>query len=299
MGKPTNKNVGMHITKLLFIQLALMCTTAVIAQDVSTAGWAVQPVVADGNAREWHKPLNLYDPNTKLLFAMSNDSTTIYLCFESKDEQTQKKIMRAGMRVELSTKWKGRHKVAIAYPLPPKERENSDTGADDDNAGSNEQEDPSFRKAAAAMEKKRFLTDNLTMHLEGFAAGNGVVPIRGEHVNVAMGWDSTDNLFYEIAIPIKELADPGYTAEELLKELTLEVAINALPQKGGNRGSDISIRGNGGGLGDGANSGLGQGGGRTVDPSAFKHAFKNLDRAGLFKTTYLKQKFALAGAGTQ
>jgi hypothetical protein len=140
------------------------------------------------------------------------------------------------------------------------------------------------------MARQRFLTDNLTMHVEGFISGNGVVPIRGSNINIAMGWDSTDNLFYEIAIPIKQLTSQGYDAEELLKEITLEVAVNALPQKGGNRGSDISIHGNGGN---------GQGGGQTVDPSAFKHAFKNPDKAGLFKNTYLKQKFVLAGAGTQ
>ncbi len=282
--------------KLLFISLTVLCTTMAAAQDVSTAGWAVQPVLVDGNANEWHKPLNLYDANTKLLFAMGNDSTNIYLCFECKDEQTQKKIMHAGMRVELSTKWNGKRKVSIAYPLPPKERENNDNSFDDGDAGSNQQEDPGFRKAAAAMARQRFLTDNLTMHVEGFISGNGVVPIRGSNINIAMGWDSTNNLFYEIAIPIKQLTTQGYDAAELLKEITLEVAVNALPQKGGNRGSDISIRGNGGGLGNGSN---GQGGGQTVDPSAFKHAFKNPDKAGLFKNTYLKQKFVLAGAGTQ
>jgi hypothetical protein len=278
--------------KLLFISLTVLYATMAVAQDVSTAGWAVQPVMVDGNANEWHKPLNLYDANTKLLFAMGNDSTNIYLCFECKDEQTQKKIMRAGMRVELSTKWNGKRKVSIAYPLPPKERENNDNSFDDGDAGSNQQEDPGFRKAAAAMARQRFLTDNLTMHVEGFINGNGVVPIRGSNINIAMGWDSTNNLFYEIAIPIQQLTSQGYDAEELLKEITLEVAVNALPQRARNH--------SGGQGGDSeANGGLGPVGTRNINPSDFKHAFKNPDKAGLFKNTYLKQKFVLAGAGTQ
>jgi len=289
--------------KYLIISVAFFCNIAANAQDVSTANWAAAPVTVDGNANEWHQPLNLYDTDTKLLFAMSNDSTHIYLCFESKDDQTQRKIMRAGMSVELDFKGKTKRSATIAYPLPPKERDNGgdDMAADntdkDNSLATSREEQQQLRKQNQALARERFLTDNLTMQLSGFASVNGMVPVRGRDITAAMNWDSTGNLFYEIAIPIKQLIDEGYTAEQLTKEITLEVRVMALPQSERHfTSSRISAEAPNGG-GNGANSFGGGGRGMHGGGGGFGGGgIPDRDRAGLYKTTYFKQKFVLAGA---
>src|ERR1700759_2430565 len=96
----------------------------VLAQsDVATAKWMTQPVIIDGQNTEWGQSLNFYDEDTKLSFALGNDSNNIYLCFESESGPNQMKVTRAGMNITLSAKGKTKHEVSIAYPLPQKEQE--------------------------------------------------------------------------------------------------------------------------------------------------------------------------------
>jgi len=126
------KSIKIFKMKTVLPGLFLMASCAIAytarAQDVSTAKWATQPITIDGAATEWHQPLNFYDSETKLLFAISNDSANIYLCFEAKDNMTQMKIMRGGMRVELDTKGRNGKSASINFPLPPKEREEMGEG---------------------------------------------------------------------------------------------------------------------------------------------------------------------------
>ena len=51
-----------------------------------------------------------------------------------------------------------------------------------------------------------------------------------------MNWDDADDLFYEVSIPIKSLLDDGYTAEGVLKEITLHAEVNGIKRaEGGGR----------------------------------------------------------------
>jgi len=255
--------------KKLFLPLAcIACAGVLHAQDVSTARWMTQPVTVDGVANEWHQPLNFYDSETKLLFAISNDSTNIYLCFEAKDNATEMKIMRAGMRVELDTKGRSGRSASIDFPLPPKERngQEEDENSQRKTGGDSSMQGGGFgaHRGDPSMFRQRFLTNNITMEIKGFADGNGMVPIRGRAINVAMNWDDADNLFYEISIPIKELLEDGYTADDILKEITLHAEVNGIRSSGGGGGNNTETNAGagGGGFGGGGRGGGGGFGGR-------------------------------------
>jgi len=270
------------------------------AQDVSTAKWMAQPVTIDGIATEWHQPLNFYDSETKLLFALSNDSTNIYLCFEAKDNMTEMKIMRAGMRIELDTKGRDGRSASIEFPLPPKERSGTDEA---DNSFRKGGGDTSMsaggfggRRGNASAYRQRFLADNITMDVKGFADVNGIIPIRGRAVSVAMNWDEADNLFYEICIPIKQLFDDGYTADNILKEITLHAYVNAVQGGGGgNRGGGGGGFGGGGFGGGGRGSGMRGGGmrGGGGRGGGAQGGGMTGDRSSLSEKTSFKQKFVL------
>src|SRR5690349_1444958 len=102
----------------MILLLAGAYVNANAQSDVATAKWMQQSVKIDGKLMEWQQPLNFYDDETKLLFDIANDSNNIYLSFESKEEIDQMKLMRAGMKITLSTKGKSKHEASVIYPLP-------------------------------------------------------------------------------------------------------------------------------------------------------------------------------------
>src|SRR5690349_4096168 len=102
--------------------LACWWINANAQSDVTTSKWVQQPVVADGESNEWQQPLNFYDDKTKLLFAIANDSSNMYFCFESKDPLNQMKLMRAGMKITLTSKGKIKREATIEFPMPQKQQ---------------------------------------------------------------------------------------------------------------------------------------------------------------------------------
>ena len=102
------------ILGLLFIVVSAFS----FAQDSPSSTWAKNKVVVDGNSREWNLPLKNYDKVTGLFFDFENDSTNLYLCFQTKYEMNESRIMRAGIKIILSNKINGKHKSVIDFPLP-------------------------------------------------------------------------------------------------------------------------------------------------------------------------------------
>lgn len=296
--------------KKFFLPLACIAFNLTLrAQDVSTAKWITAPVTVDGNANDWHQPLNFYDPETKLLFAIANDSANIYLCFEAKDNATALKIMRAGMQIDLDTKGRHGRSAIIEFPLPPKERRelNEADGGDNRPAGDTSMQRGEFsdHKPDPAMFRQRFLTNNITMETKGFADANGVLPIRGRDMSVAINWDEADNLFYEVKIPIKQLLDDGYTEDNILKEITLHVAVNGISGAGGGgRGGGMQGGGMGGMRGGGmrGGGGMGRGGGMRgggMHGGGMGGGSMQGGSNGLGEKTSFKQKFVLGAANQQ
>jgi hypothetical protein len=289
--------------KTNFMQKAIITLTSLFIcsllwaqDDTPVSVWATTPVKADGKPEEWHLPLRFYDNNTKLLYAIANDSKNLYLCFQTSDEINQQKIMRAGMKVTLISKAGDKRKVSINFPLAqPHMLVKPEAGADST-------EKHTERKDL----KNNFLVQNTLMEVKGFATKNGAIEINDSSgINVAINWDDANQLTYEIVIPFAEFYGKQFSIEDLSKYITMEVEVNAVPKQehsgGGGRGGEGRMGGGGMGRGGGM-GGRGGGMGRQRsnmggDEAGGGNSFGS--RAAMFEKSELKQKFTLSIATTK
>ena len=102
--------------KCLSVFLFLFMGTIVFAQENFSLPFSNGSVIADGDPHDWTTPLKHYDINTRLFFDFKNDSNNLYLCFQTNDIATQTKLLRAGMKITLSSKINGKHKATIGFP---------------------------------------------------------------------------------------------------------------------------------------------------------------------------------------
>lgn len=266
---------------ILSIALLLFSLSCIAQDDIPRATW-ISPVTIDGNAREWAQPLQFYDNITKLFFAFANDKNNIYLCFQSNDDLNQMRIMRAGMKVSISTKGKDKHKVTISYPI---EQKTEPTPVSDEN--------PSEKKYNRENRKNIFLVQNTMMEVKGFTTKNGLIAINDSSgINVAINWDASNKLIYEIAIPLKELFGNDYTADDLTKDISLSAEINALKAHSGSGANNFSGKGGGRRMGSGER-GEGRNRGDQSNGDEKGGGQMNAERAALYEKAEFKQRFFL------
>lgn len=259
------KKIG--IACVLFFISAVLCAQ----YDVATAKWRSQAIRIDGFAKDWSTPLRFYDAETKLFFTFINDSTHLYICFQSNDERNQVKINRAGMKVFITTKGKEKHKGSIEFPL-------TDGKLNFASEEVNEEVVPDIPSL-----KNTFLLQNTNMSLKGFATQNGVLPITDTSgIHVSMNWNEKNIMTYEIAIPLKELFGANYTVKDLSKTILLTVEVNAIT-----RNEEGTIDASSVAMGSASGS---QGTGMTRNmPGA-----TTKEKRPLFDKNKFKQKFVLA-----
>ncbi len=222
--------------KQFYILALLFISRTIFAQlDVSTAKWKSK-VIIDGKPDEWSLPLGFYNTETKLFFAVANDSNNLYLCFQSNDEGNQVKINVAGMSVSLSSKGKHRCNATINFPLTDKKSR----FAEDDLIAE--------KKPDMASLKNTFILQNSNMDISGFASQKGVIPINDSSgINAAINWNQNFIMTYELRLPLKELFGKDYKLQDLTKTISIEVEVNAVtePQTGGVDGSQAAINSTG------------------------------------------------------
>ena len=281
--------------KNIFTIAFILASHLLFAQDdIPKSSWITSPVKIDGNAQEWKLPLRLYDDNTKLFFGFANDDKNLYLCFQTSDEINQMKIMRAGMKIYLTTKGKDKHKVSINFPLEEKASPAPTTNED------TVQQAFEHRNRRAA-----FFTKDTLMEVKGFATRSGIIPINDNSgINAAINRDDENKLTYEISIPLKELFGSDYSTADLSKDIFLDAEVNPVSKSGhSGSGGGFSGRGGGGRMGGGGGGRMGGGGGmhHNRDSNSESNSEQaGTDRTALFEKAELKQKFILASpANTQ
>jgi len=264
----------------LAIALLLVSKISFAQEGTPKSTWISSPVIIDGKASEWKLPLRFYDDGTKLFFAFANDDKNLYLCFQAPDNMFQMKIIRAGMEVSVSAK--GKHKVSITFPItqtsvtePTKEDNNEMQNADKQNRRTN------------------FILQNTMMDVKGFATRNGIIPINDTSgIYAAINWDENNKLTYEIAIPFKEWFGADYNIADIVKDISMDVTINALKQT--RRNSDGGENGMPGGRGRMGGGGGGMHRQRNTDSDAESQVMPGEYKYSLYEKSKLKQKFILA-----
>ncbi|MGH2646563.1 MAG: hypothetical protein ACRDE8_03305 [Ginsengibacter sp.] len=272
------------------IVLIFYCGHLFAQDDIPTSSWVSTPVKVDGNAQEWKLPLRLYDDATKLFFGFANDDKNLYLCFQTSDEINEMKILRAGMKIYLSTKGKDKHKVSINFPMQQKAEPTTPSN-----------EDTVQQAFERRSRRSASFTKDTMMEVKGFTTRNGIIPINDNSgINAAINRDDANKLTYEISIPLKELFGADYSTEDLSKDIFLDAEVNAMSKSGhtGNGGGGYSGRGGGGGrMGGGAGRLGGGGGGMHHNREGNEGANSEqtgTDRSAMFEKAELKQKFILA-----
>src|ERR1035437_11092458 len=90
--------------KIILIGLVLFilssCTHYIY---IARSPWQTSSIVVDGKPNEWPTPLKYFDEKSKLQYAVTNDYENLYFCIKAADEQTQTKILRAGLQVWIDT----------------------------------------------------------------------------------------------------------------------------------------------------------------------------------------------------
>lgn len=252
----------------LKLLLPFLCLSSLAFSQgfTSTARWATEKVIIDGNAAEWQDPLNFFDAGTRILFGISNDSTTLYLCLQNPDENVQGKIFRGGLSVNLRVKRRPKRISSINYPLP---------GSDNGSAGPGQTPDIELLKT-------NFLLQNIMMETSGFASFNGMHAVSDSAViRASINWDKTNRMTYELAIPFSEIYGADFTEEDLKKELTMHVELLPLPKQRKASGTTQAPLGAAGAVGARAMSGM------DIQPNSGS-------KSPWYKTQEFKQKFVLA-----
>lgn len=211
-----NWNKELRIISSMILLLISSHISAQISQ------WQSKSIQADGIANEYQIPLNYYDFNSKIQYTISNDLENIYFCIRAVDNEAQMKILQAGMQIMIDTTGKKKAFATLFFPLlakpnlneMPKERIERDL---------KNQQKTKRRKVPEFINEFR---------LEGFKVlNNERIPLQNNTgIQVAIQFDSLNNLIYEGIIPFKTFYKDKLTSADSLKTFNIMFVINALPK---------------------------------------------------------------------
>ena len=265
--------------------------------DVATAKW--MHITVDGNNNEWGS-LNFYDDQTQLNFGIANDTNNIYLCFSAGSGPAQMKLMRAGMKITLSTKGKPKHEASILFPLPQTKPSPFNDSAFNKNSSPAPGVQPVFNKETF---RQNYIAHHSTMQVSGFVNANGEISTNDSDIHVAVNWDSSSNMIYEVAIAKKDFFGTGFTAKDVLGDITMDVELNGLSHSetgdmksgGGPHGGGMhaGMEGSGGSMHGGGMHGGGFNGGGGHGENPEHGNMNNSNNVSLNQKTSFKQKFIL------
>jgi hypothetical protein len=284
--------IGVTLSLILVLTLHLQAQS-----NVSKSRWKSKEIIIDGNDHEWQKPLNFYDDNSGLLFAICNDNHNLYFAFTVNNELKMRKIMSAGWLVELSSKEKNKKfNATLIFP-----------GVKIMGTGIRRPSQQFEKKVEGNPMIKDYQSQLQAISAKGFLSGQATLQLNDHHgIDIAIGADSAQFIVYEIAIPLKELmADNFIKLDELI---TLNVSVNALdrPNSGGGQtgrsggrsgGGRSEMGGEMGGMG-GGRSGSRMGGGRPGGGMQREGGYNGNgsgERSAMFEKVSFKQKFTLTG----
>ncbi len=91
---------------------------------VHTSSWQTNDfnVLSESETKE---PLRFFDLKSKLQYSISNDYKNLYICIKATEQQSQIKIIRAGMTVGIDTLAKKKPQGNIIFPFPSSRQKNN------------------------------------------------------------------------------------------------------------------------------------------------------------------------------
>jgi len=208
--------------------------------------------------------LRFYDPKSKLQYAVTNDNQNLYIVIKATEEQTQYKIIRAGMQLTIGNVSKANPTANIQYPLALGFQKPNSKGAERKSSSVPQRPDINSLKL-------QFKSKYQELHLTGFKPGVGAVLATHNAFGVTfnLDWDTLNTLYYKAIIPFKTFYKDKLDLSDSTKCFDLTFTVNgiAMPSGDGNRemgqgAPETGMGGRGGGMsGGGRMGGGGMGGG--------------------------------------
>lgn len=260
------------LSLVLFSSISCVLSTSLYAQktdpDADVNLWVQQPVKVDGIPDEWHEPLNNYNTDTRLAFALANDQQNLYIIIESLDEGTTRKLMYAGLTLDINTAGKKKDGIKLNFlgmNQPPAPHEQNDT-LSHQIAATNEFEHGGVH----------------TIQVSGFKNipdGSLSMPNK-DGIAVAAAFNKQRDYICELAIPLNQLGLKGDETKAVAYNIKINSGAEHHPKEmpagegstGGGRGMPGGKGGGmGGGMrggGSGRHGGGGMGGGKGARSAA-------------------------------
>jgi len=314
---PKMKTLNLIILGVLLLQCKLFA-----GGIIPVSRWKIHEIRIDGNDSDWHKPINFYDVKTGLFFAITNDSTTLFLNFTATDQQKLQNLINGGWTLGFVAKnKKSNTKASLTFaPSHSAGGMHNRMGMDEKlNFGAQNRpgkkselprqlsDDEISDAPVQSLGDNRKIVDyshNLrSFQAKGFIFTHGEVPIReSKAIFIGVGKSDPAGLLYEIAIPLGELFEEN--SLRLNELITMVVTVNASGQEDGqmNRpqqwGRPDSMPGGGGpgGMSGGGPGGGGMGGGMRGGqmPGGGRSALAQGSGDSSSGKVVFKQKFRLA-----
>ncbi|MBN2519106.1 MAG: hypothetical protein JXB17_01260 [Bacteroidales bacterium] len=207
--------------KLKLLAFSLMATFTCCQAANDTLRWQSEKITVDGYNSEWGSTLQYYDAETKLLYDMRNDSTNLYMTFETPDKMMQMKLMQVGFKISFKIKTKPKIVASIVFPKLP------------ENAFKKEDIQTSNRPNSSFI-KEKFLIYNDPATIEGFLYSFGSIfkenPNEDE-ILFSINWDNSDVMIYELKIPLREFYGDDFKFSEITQnDISLQAEIEALEE---------------------------------------------------------------------
>ena len=228
--------------------------------------WQQQPIVIDGNSKDWPSPYPNFDAKAKIAYATSNDKENLYITMEAGDEMTQMKILKQGMTVSIDTSGGKDAGFHINFPLP------NDSEPMDLPQDGRKRDPASLQGKQLDIKLSKGAKDANQFSLEGFSGCNGGYMVSQTTqcgIKVIVRVDEYKELVWEAVVPFKAIYNKAViTAEDANKPISVCFAIKGFKNpatknadNGGNGisnntgGSAANISGRGGNRGGGGRTG--------------------------------------------
>ena len=238
--------------------------------------WQTQPIIVDGDSKDWPSPYPNYDSKAMVAYATSNDKENLYITMETGDPMTQLKILKQGMTVSIDTNGRKDPEFNINYPL-----QNDDDPLDMVNKGSGAKQTGKAHSMDKQIEKnvnKNAESAN-QFSLEGFKNCNGGFMINQNipcGIKVKVRMDEYKELVWEAVIPFKAIYNKTeITAADAGKPISVCFAVKAFKHPESKGTVENSNGGMNQGMGGGGQKGAMRGGGARAPDSPTQHLYEN------------------------
>jgi hypothetical protein len=223
--------------------------------------------VLDGSTAEWPDNKFQQDKETKISYAIDNNSENLFLALVIPDFRTQMKMMRLGMNLFIDMKGKKKENQGIEFPVKRDDGGFSGERSDDqrNNRDENDQNNGQPRKPDMKAIRSAMALNLLYMKLFGFTYGDPVqqgIQTDGS-AQISFTWDSSNVMYVEYEIPLKMLNENVASLNQ--KNISIGWKINGIEMPSSSGSSFGSSSGGRSGRGSGFNRGGGSSGGNNSE----------------------------------